>query len=105
MTTTETVFVHPADQAEQRGSHYIEDSLSVYVMRDLGGTDKWVLDPSTFGESLYTSYEKPETGNCQCGKPEECEAAALRMGMASTPDAEELMHMLADHLGYTLTKN
>ena len=66
MTTIETVFVHPADQAEQRGTHYIEDSLSVYVMRDLDGADKWVLDPSVFGESLYTSYEKPETGNCQC---------------------------------------
>lgn len=106
MTTTEQVFVHPSEQAEKRGTHYIEEAVRVYLMRDLNGTDAWVIDPSSFGESLCTDYDEGlESGNCLCGKPDECEAVKGRMAMANLPDGEELMHMLADSLGYTVTKS
>lgn len=105
MTVTEQAFVHPSEQAEARGTHYIEEGVRVYLMRDLSGTDTWVVDPSSFGESLCSDYEDLENGNCLCGKPAECEAIKGRMAMANLPDGEELMHMLADSLGYTVTKS
>ena len=41
MTVTEQAFVHPSEQAEARGTHYIEEGVRVYLMRDLSGTDTW----------------------------------------------------------------
>ncbi|PCK23277.1 hypothetical protein [Rhodococcus qingshengii] len=106
MTVTDQAFVHPSEQAEARGTHYIEGAVQVYLMRDLDGTDAWVVDPSSFGESLYSDHDKGlENGECRCGNPAECEAVKIRMAMANLPDGEELMHMLADSLGYTVTKH
>lgn len=36
-----------AERALERGTHYIEESVWVYLMRDWDGEDKWVLDPVT----------------------------------------------------------
>lgn len=36
-----------AERALERGTHYIEESVWVYLMRDWDGTDRWVLDPVT----------------------------------------------------------
>lgn len=104
MTTIETVFVHPADQAEQRGTHYIEDSLSVYVMRDLDGADKWVLDPSVFGNrsTPRARSRRPAAASAaspRSARPPRC-AWGWRRRRCRGADAAA-----ADHLGYTLTKN
>lgn len=106
MATAEQAFVHPSERADANGTHFIEEAVRVYLMRDLDGTDKWVIDPTCFSEGLYSDYERgPVNSECRCGNPAECEAVKLRMDAAYLPDGEELMHMLADALGYTLTKN
>ncbi|WP_346923054.1 hypothetical protein [Glutamicibacter creatinolyticus] len=103
-TLTAPAFVHPSDQAAERGSHYVEGAVRVYLMRDLADTDKWVIDPASFGSSLELDDEIINS-ECQCEKPQECDAVRTRMHHAEQPDGEELMHMLADALGYTVTKN
>lgn len=91
--------------ARAHGTHYIEDSISVYLMRDPAGTNRWVLDPTTVsGAALYSTYDNgPEHGNCECGRPNECERIASHMGRrAALPNGEELLVMLAAALGYEL---
>ncbi|WP_404316301.1 hypothetical protein [Prescottella equi] len=102
-TTTAPSFVHPAEQATECGSHYIEGAVRVYLMRDLAGIDQWVIDPASFGSSLPA--EETSNNECRCARPAECADVRTRMHMAELPDGEELMHMLADSLGYTVAKN
>lgn len=106
MTNLESSKLATADEAAALGTHYIEDAVRVYLMRDLSGIDKWVIDPASFGESLPSEWQEGILSDeCQCANPAECDAVRLRMVMVDRPDGEELMHMLADSLDYTLTKN
>ncbi len=59
-----------------------------------------VIDPANFDVALETNYDMPVNAECPCAVPE----IRHRMHFVSTPDGEELMHMLADALGYTVTK-
>ncbi|MEE2062195.1 hypothetical protein [Rhodococcus artemisiae] len=108
MTTTENLtdeqHMTGGERAAARGAHYIEESVSVYLMRDLAGTNTWVIDPANFDVALETNYDMPSNAECPCAVPEECAEIRHRMHFAPTPDGEELMHMLADALGYTVTK-
>ncbi|MFZ2175683.1 MAG: hypothetical protein WAW17_16925 [Rhodococcus sp. (in: high G+C Gram-positive bacteria)] len=103
--TAPTPYLSASDLAAARGTHYIEEAVRVYLMRDLDGENTWVIDPSTFGEGLYSDYEDPVNVECQCERPDECEAVAAQMSRVDLPDGKELMHMLAAALGYTATKN
>lgn len=92
------------DQAEQAGTHYIEESVQVYLMRDPKGTDTWVIDPATIdGMGLSSNYDEIQNPECRCEQPDECAATVARMENVDLPDAEELLRMLADALGYTVT--
>lgn len=83
-------------------NHYIEESVAIYLQRDPDGTDAWVLDPATLGGPLESNYEEPEIGNCECNRHFACKAVADRMVEVSLPDAEDVMRMLADALGFTV---
>lgn len=89
----------------ERGTHYIEESVSVYLMRDPDGVDDWILDPTTVsGEALDSTLEHgPEIGNCECGQSSECARIAAQMGsVAALPNGHQLLVMLAAALGYEL---
>ena len=86
-------------------AHYIEESVKVYLMRDPEGRDRWVIDPSTLdGYRLDSDLDYPMGENCECADQAECERVAARMAAAHLPDGHQLLAMLADALGYTLTK-
>lgn len=105
--TTPAPYVSASDRAAARGTHYVEEAVRVYLMRDLDDADRWVIDPTSFGDPLFSDYDEngPLNEECQCERPDECEAVVERMGRITLPDGEELMQMLADALGYTVTKN
>lgn len=87
-------------------AHYVEESVAVYLMRDPAGADRWVIDPTALDgyglDSTLDSY--PSNTECECLDADACDAASLRMRDIASPSGEELMFMLADALGYTLTK-
>lgn len=86
-------------------AHYIEESVKVYLMRDPHGRDRWVIDPSTVdGHTLDSDLDYPEAGNCECGNDHDCGRTAARMAAAHLPTGHDLLLMLADTLGYDLTK-
>ncbi|MCX5046225.1 hypothetical protein OG921_23930 [Aldersonia sp. NBC_00410] len=105
--STPVPYVSASDRACERGTHYIEEAVRVYLMRDLDGTDRWVIDPTTFGDPLFSDYADhgPVRDECQCGRPDECAAVVARMLKVTMPDGEELLHMLAAALGWTVTKD
>lgn len=93
------------EQAEAGRTHYIEEAVRVYLMRDLGGNDVWVIDPASFGEPLCSDHEDgPANPECRCERPDECESVVDRMREVVLPCGEELTHMLASALGYTVSK-
>lgn len=108
MTSTSITASEPyltgGERAAARGAHYIEEAVRVYLMRDLNGTDTWVIDPTCFGDSLYSEYPEPQNPECLCERPDECGQILDRMTQVDLPDGTELMFMLAAALGYTLTK-
>lgn len=85
--------------------HYIEEAVRVYLMRAVDGTDTWIIDPTCFGESLFSDYDEPQNSECLCERPEECADVLDRMRGVGLPDGKELMFMLAAALGYTVTKS
>ncbi|WP_016881389.1 MULTISPECIES: hypothetical protein [unclassified Rhodococcus (in: high G+C Gram-positive bacteria)] len=103
---TPQVYMSQAERALERGSHYIEESIWVYLMRDWGGTDRWVLDPVTVdGHGLDSGLENgARNSECMCEDQTECNAIRARMDRAALPTAGDLLHLLADSLGYILTK-
>lgn len=99
-----TTFMTPIAQTEAQGTHYIEEAVRVYLMRDLDGADRWVIDPTTFGDALFSEYDyEPQNPECLCGRPDDCAATVERMQAIDLPNGEELLQMLADALGYTVT--
>lgn len=51
----------------------IEEAVRVYLMRDLDGSNTWVIDPTAFGEPLYSDHDDgPVSEECQCERPDEC---------------------------------
>lgn len=105
MTTPAPAFIHPSIQAAERGVHYLEGVVRVYMMRSLDDSDTWVIDPASIGDEALLGDEDVENGECPCDRPDECKAAVERMEQLFMPSAEELMHMLAAELGYTAIKN
>ncbi|MBO8150837.1 hypothetical protein HYG77_36645 (plasmid) [Rhodococcus sp. ZPP] len=94
-----------AERALERGTHYIEESIWVYLMRDWDGTDRWVLDPVTVdGCGLDSGLEDgARNSECMCDNQAECSAIRDRMDKVYLPTAEELLHLLAESLGYTVS--
>ena len=84
------------------GAHYIEEAVSVYLMRH-PSQDEWVIDPLTIDgcalDSTHDTY--PSNVECQCGHDDAvCDTVTNRMAGKPLPSGEELMVMLADALGY-----
>ncbi|MDV7357669.1 hypothetical protein R4282_32260 [Rhodococcus oxybenzonivorans] len=103
---TPEAYMSQGERALERGTHYIEESVWVYLMRDWDGTDRWVLDPVTVdGCGLDSGLEDgARNTECMCEEKAECNAIRERMDKVYLPAAEELMHLLAESLGYTVTK-
>ncbi|MFF0818629.1 hypothetical protein ACFYVR_26300 [Rhodococcus sp. NPDC003318] len=102
-------YVGLSEVAAERGTHYVEEAVRVYLMRDLNGADRWVIDPTTFGDPLFSEYSDygdsgPVNDECRCERPDECAAVVERMSRVGMPDGEELMRMLAAARGYTVTR-
>ncbi|WP_052071044.1 hypothetical protein [Rhodococcoides fascians] len=91
--------------------HYLESDVRVFLRRNSANAG-WLIDGATTdGYGLETSYERVEDRECACEfldeggtRTPEHVAATDAAEHAGLPDAEELLHLLADALGYTLTK-
>ena len=70
--------------AHDHNEHYIEEAVRVYLMRAVDGTDTWIIDPTCFGESLYSDYDKLQNPECRCERPEECADVLDRMGRSGS---------------------
>lgn len=93
-----------SEHAAARGTHYIEEAVRVYLMRDPNGTDTWVVDPASFDEPLCSDYNQPLNPECRCGDSADCNRVRWRMAEVDLPDGEELMFLLAAARGYTVIK-
>ena len=89
------------------GAHYIESSVKVYLMRDPEGLDRWVIDPSTIDGYCLDAIndDMPINEECCCEDHTNCDRALSRMAAAFLPTGEQVMLMLADALGYTITRS
>ena len=88
------------ERALDRGTHYIEESIWIYLMRDWDGIDRWVLDPVTVdGCGLDNGARNSE---CMCEDKDEC--TAIQDRMERLPSTDDLLHLLAESLGYTVTR-
>lgn len=105
MTSTDDIKYRRRDHEDPR-AHYIEESVKVYLMRHPEGHDRWVIDPTCLdGYALDSSIDNyPLSEECDCNNEADCERAAARMTAAHLPSGHDLLVMLADTLGYTLTK-
>ena len=97
---------YPRRDGEDPGAHYIEEAVSVYLMRH-PSQDRWVIDPLTIDgcalDSTHDTY--PSNVECQCGQDDAvCDTVTNRMAEQPLPSGEELMVMLADALGYQVTR-
>lgn len=90
---------------EDLGAHYIEEAVSVYLMRH-PSQDRWVIDPLTIDgcalDSTHDTY--PSNPNCRCEDEPVCDTVTNRMAEQPLPSGEELMVMLADALGFQVTR-
>lgn len=85
------------------GYHHIEESVAVYLHASPDGTSWVICDTATDGYALESNYEQgPLTESCECGDEHTCDAWADTLRAQSLPDAEQLLHLLADTLGYHL---
>lgn len=107
MTTDTPKYIRRDDSADApAGAHYIETGVKVYLMRDPEGLDRWVIDSSTVdGYPLDSTHDSlPTNEECCCQDEDACHRTLSRMAAALLPGGEQLMFMLADTLGYTLTR-
>lgn len=90
-------------QPEQ--GHFIEDSVTVYLRLD-DKSEKWIVDgPSIDGYPLDSHDDNnPQNRECTCEDATACDKALEYGHKLPLPTAEQLMHLLAESLGYTLTK-
>ncbi|WGJ88292.1 hypothetical protein [Gordonia sp. SMJS1] len=96
---------YPRRDGEDPGAHYIEEAVSVYLMRH-PTQDRWVIDPLTIdGGALDSTHDTyPSNVECHCGQDDAvCDTVTNRMAEQPLPSGEELMVMLADALGYQVT--
>ena len=99
------------DYDADKHGHYLEGACVVYLRRNSANT-AWLIDgPTTDGYGLDTSHPEDDlvfdTDECPCGHtPRENEAkhVAAVDAVQSLPNADELVHLLADALGYELRK-
>lgn len=100
MSTDHPIAVTGVERAAQSGGHFIEESVSVYLMGDPSGEARWVIDPTTIsGEGLESTLTAgPESGNCECGHPKECAHRRVELEQVPLPDGNKLVVMLLDAL-------
>lgn len=87
-------------------AHKIEEVAKVYLQLNEDGTG-WEIDPVTCDGSPLFGYDNgPIDDECMCGRSTSVEHMALigRAEAMDLPTAEELLHLLAEELGYTVTK-
>jgi hypothetical protein len=78
--------------------HKIEESVQVYLLLSADGK-RWEIDPTCFGESLYSNYDDgPLNEACDCDDKEECERVRKAADQIGVPDGEELAGMLNEYL-------
>lgn len=89
-----------AQIAADHGRHYVEEAVSVYLMGDPTGADRWVIDPTTVsGEGLYSTLRfGPDRGNCECDDPHGCQARTASLTGVDLPNGAQLVGMLLDAL-------
>ncbi|MDF3310458.1 hypothetical protein P3H15_36180 [Rhodococcus sp. T2V] len=97
------VYLSQGERALARGTHSIEESIWVYLMRDWDGIDRWVLDPVTVDCcGLDSGLENgARNSECMCEDRTGCDAVRDRTAL---PSADDLLHLLAESLGYTVTR-
>ncbi|MGB7237817.1 MAG: hypothetical protein WBD41_17805 [Rhodococcus sp. (in: high G+C Gram-positive bacteria)] len=87
--------------AIEAGGHYIEESVSVYLMGDPDHVQaRWVIDPTAVsGEPLDSTLPRgPESGNCECEFPIECAHRRVELERVPLPDGADLAVMLLEAL-------
>ncbi|WP_241031635.1 hypothetical protein [Rhodococcus koreensis] len=73
--TPAEVYTSQGECALDRGTHYVEESIWVYLMRDWDGIDRWVLDPVTVdGCGLDSGLDGARDSECMCEDKDECNA-------------------------------
>lgn len=87
----------------ERG-HYLEQTAQVYLRRNATNT-RWLIDGSSLdGYGLDGDHDDVQNCECPCERETECEAARDRADKAPLPNAIELLHLLAEALGYEAHK-
>lgn len=87
----------------ERG-HYIEETVQVYLRLSADGT-RWLVDGAAVdGCSLDSVLDRPRNSECPCNQRQDCATERHCAESVDLPNAEGLMRMLADTLGYELTK-
>ena len=88
--------------------HYLEGTAKVYLRRNPANTN-WILDSSGLdGSPLDAVYDDVEDSECACDfdsnddRTPEHRAAVDVAQAAELPNSVELLHLLADALGYEL---
>ncbi|QYB00663.1 hypothetical protein I1A62_06960 (plasmid) [Rhodococcus sp. USK10] len=102
--------VHPeackswGERALARGTHDLKESFWVYLMRDREGIDRWVLDPVTVDGCGLDSGLGDGARNTECMCEDEDECDGVRDRMDRLPSVDDLLHLRAESLGYTVTR-
>jgi hypothetical protein len=92
-----------AEWEPERG-HYIEETVQVYLRLSADGT-RWIVDGASIdGYGLDSVLDQPRNSECPCDQRQDCATARHRAESVDLPDGEGLMRMLAESLGYELTK-
>lgn len=84
-------------------SKIIENIAKVYLHRDVGDTE-WEIDPTSYDGYPFDGYDRGDGINDNDDLRDEVEAAKADLNKVDVPDADKLLHLLADALGYTVTK-
>jgi hypothetical protein len=85
------------------GYHHIEESVAVYLHASPDGTSWGICDSATDGHALDSNYDRgPLIESCECDDTDTCRAWVATLRKQPLPDAEQLLHLLADALGYHL---
>jgi hypothetical protein len=90
------------------GYHHIEERPGVYIHANRDGTGWELCDFSLADQGLFGLDNGASNDGCECGdhpggdRPE-CEAWKTRLDALPLPSGEDLMHMLAAALGYSVT--
>lgn len=88
---------HYYNQIDPPATHFIEQTVAVYLRLSDDGT-QWIVDgPSVDGSPLDSTYPDLNAANseCACGKPDECTRVRDHADTLPLPTGAELLAMLA----------